>query len=304
MTQVQERAEAWGQAQARVPIFPVHFSRTFSMQSLGPYDPSAESARDLFRKAFFFRGESAALEFLRDSEGLLVTAYAPEAEALLEETLAGLAQDDLYLSFPREDGGIWRLHRSQPGLRLLRMPWLYEMTCSAILQQRIRTVDAMRDWRHITQRWGTDAPLGLRAFPAAEVLARVAQFELHALDIDAERSRTLLRFAQEQRFVPLKTTMSFTELRRNLLRIPGIGPWTTESVLGYGAGDADAAIPGDLHLPHLTCYALAGEIPGTDERMMELLEPFRGHRFRIIRLIYASRLAVPRSTPHAYELDR
>jgi len=27
--------------------------------------------------------------------------------------------------------------------------------------------------------------------------------------------------------------------------------------------------------------------------MMELIEPFRGHRFRIIRLLYASRLVVP-----------
>lgn len=274
------------------------------MQGLGPYDPTAESGANLFRKAFFHRGAPATLEFQREPEGLLVTAYAPEAEALLEDTLIGLTQDDRYRSFVTGDSGIWRLYRSQPGMRLLRFPWLYEMTCSAILQQRIRTVDAMRDWRQICQRWGTAAPLGLRAFPSADRLSRVAQFELQALGIDAQRTRTLLRFAQESRFVPLKTTMSFTEIRWHLLRIPGIGPWTTESVLGYGAGDVDAAIPGDLHLPHLTCYALAGEIPGSDERMMELLEPFRGHRFRIIRLIYASRLTVPRSTPHAHELER
>jgi len=300
----QDEFQAQEKAQARVPIFPVHFSRTFSMQSLGPYDPTAESSPDLFRKAFFYRSAPATLEFQRYPEGLLVTAYAPEADALLEETLAGLAQDDRYRSFSTDDDGIWRLHRSQPGLRLLRFPWLYEMTCSAILQQRIRTVDAMRDWRHITQRWGFAAPLGLRAFPSAEILARVAQFELQALGIDAQRARTLLRFAQESRFVPVRTTLNFDEIRQRLIRIPGIGPWTTESVLGFGAGDTDAAIPGDLHLPHLVCYALAGEIPGSDERMMELLEPFRGHRFRIIRLIYASRLVVPRSTPHAYEFNR
>jgi 3-methyladenine DNA glycosylase/8-oxoguanine DNA glycosylase len=286
------------QAQAHVSIFPVHFSRTFSLQRLGPYDPSGHATRDSFRKAFFYRGEPAALEFRRDGDGLQVTAYAPEAGALLTETLACLSQDDQYEAFATGDSGIWRLHRAHPGLRLLRIPWLYDSTCSAILQQRIRTVDAMRDWRHIVQRWGTPAPIGLHAFPPADQLARVAQFELQALGIDAQRSRTLLRFAQESRFLPLRTTMNFSELRQHLLRIPGIGPWTTESVLGYGAGDADAAIPGDLHLPHLACYALAGEIPGSDERMMELLEPFRGHRFRIIRLLYASRLTVPRSTPH------
>jgi hypothetical protein len=64
-------------------------------------------------------------------------------------------------------------------------------------------------------------------------------------------------------------------------------------VLGYGAGDTDAAIPGDLHLPRVVCYALAGEQKGSDERMMELLEPFRGHRFRIIRMLYAVGVDVP-----------
>ena len=36
-----------------------------------------------------------------------------------------------------------------------------------------------------------------------------------------------------------------------------------------------------------------GSATGTDERMMELLEPFRGHRFRIIRLLCAAGLDVP-----------
>lgn len=282
------------QAEARVSIFPVHFSRTFSLQRLGRYDPSADAGRDWFRKAFFYRGEPAAVEFFRDGDGLEVRAHAPGAADLLEETLHGLRQDDRYITFPRDDSGMLRLYRRLPGLRLLRVPWLYDITCSAILQQRIRTVDAMRDWRRIALRWGVDAPFGLRAFPSAEMLAHIAQFELEALGIDAQRSRTLLRFAQESRFGPLRPEMNFAELRRRLLRVPGIGSWTTETVLGYGAADADAAMPADLHLPHLVCYALAGEQQGSDERMMELLEPFRGHRFRIIRLLYESRLAVPR----------
>ena len=253
--------------------------------------------RDGFWKAFFYRGEPGAVSIVREEGGLGVRAYGPFAEALLAEALTGLGQDDCYSSFATEDTGVWRLHRRLPGLRLLRVPWLYDVTCSAILQQRIRTVDAMRDWRRIAQRWGTAFSVGeleLRAFPGAETLARVAPFELEALGIDAKRTRTLLKLAQESRFLPLKTEMSFAELRKHLVRIPGIGPWTTETVMGYGAGDVDAAIPGDLHLPHVVCYALAGEQPGTDERMLELLEPFRGHRFRIIRLLYASGLAVPR----------
>jgi 3-methyladenine DNA glycosylase/8-oxoguanine DNA glycosylase len=263
------------------------------MQRLGRYDPSADVVGDCFRKAFFYRGEPAAVEVCRGGEGLTVRAYGTFRDALLTEAVAGLRQDDRYAAFSTEDTGILRLHRRLPGLRLLRVPWLYDTTCSAILQQRVRTVDAMRDWRRIVARWGSDAPLGLRAFPPAEALARVPMFELEALGIDPRRARALLTFARESKLVPLKAEMSFSELRKCLLRVPGIGHWTTESVLGFGAGDTDAAIPGDLHLPRVVCYALAGEERGSDERMMELLEPFRGHRFRIIRLIYAAGVDVP-----------
>jgi len=280
-------------ASESVPLFPVHFSRTFSMQRLGPYDPTADLTPDCFRKAFFYRGLPAAVEICREAESLRVSAYGGDPEELLNETVSGLRQDDGYFDFATEDTGVWRLHRSLPGLRLLRVPWLYDMTCSAILQQRIRTVDAMRDWRRIAQRYGSPAPLGLRAFPPAEVLARVPMFVLEQMGIDAKRARTLLKFARELAFVRLDARMSFATLRERLLRVPGIGPWTTESVLGYGAGDIDAAIPGDLHLPRVVCYALAGEQRGCDERMMELLEPFRGHRFRIIRLLYAAGVDVP-----------
>lgn len=280
-------------AKERVAIFPVHFARTFSMQRLGAHDPTALMDGDCFRKAFFYRSHPSTVEICRDGDALEVSAYGPEAERLLDETLSGLAQDDRYFDFATEDTGVLRLHRSLPGLRLLRVPWLYETTCSVILQQRVRTVDAMREWRRLTQRYGSPAPLGLRAFPAAATLARVPLFELEQMGIDPRRAKTLLRFAREMTFVRLGAALDFAGLRERLERVPGIGPWTTESVMGYGAGDADAAIPGDLHLPRVVCYALAGEQDGSDARMMELLEPFRGHRFRIIRLLYAAGIDTP-----------
>ena len=37
--------------------------------------------------------------------------------------------------------------------------------------------------------------------------------------------------------------------------------------------------------PGLVCWALAGERNGTDERMLELLEPYAGQRARVVLLI-------------------
>ena len=52
-------------------------------------------------------------------------------------------------------------------------------------------------------------------------------------------------------------------------------------------GDSDAVALGDLHIPHMVTWALAGERRGSDERMVELLEPYRGHRARVVRLLMA-----------------
>jgi 3-methyladenine DNA glycosylase/8-oxoguanine DNA glycosylase len=73
--------------------------------------------------------------------------------------------------------------------------------------------------------------------------------------------------------------------------------------LGFALGDPDAVPVGDLHLPHLVAWALAGEHAATDARMLELLEPFRGHRARVVRLLEESGIRPemhgPRMQPHS-----
>ena len=82
--------------------------------------------------------------------------------------------------------------------------------------------------------------------------------------------------------------------------MPGIGPWTAAEVGVRALGDDDAVSVGDFHLPNLVAYALAGEARGTDARMLELLEPYRGQRARVIRLLELS--GHPRPTLRAAPL--
>jgi hypothetical protein len=44
-------------------------------------------------------------------------------------------------------------------------------------------------------------------------------------------------------------------------------------------------------------WALAGEPRADDARMLELLEPYRGHRGRVIRLIVSAGITAPRYGP-------
>src|SRR5439155_17065056 len=82
-----------------------------------------------------------------------------------------------------------------------------------------------------------------------------------------------------------------------LRALPGIGAWTASEVGAVAFGDPDAVSVGDFHVPHLVSWALAGEPRGTDQRMLELLAPYAGHRGRVVRLLESSGLAAPRFGP-------
>lgn len=68
---------------------------------------------------------------------------------------------------------------------------------------------------------------------------------------------------------------------------------TTQRVFG----DADAVSVGDYHIPKMIGWTLVGR-PVDDAGMLELLEPMRPHRHRVVRLLEASGLArEPRRGP-------
>jgi 3-methyladenine DNA glycosylase/8-oxoguanine DNA glycosylase len=85
--------------------------------------------------------------------------------------------------------------------------------------------------------------------------------------------------------------------------IPGIGVWTSAEVAARALGDADAVSYGDVHVAPNVVYALTGETDGTDERLAELLEPWPGHRGRVVRLVELTGISRPARGPRYSPLD-
>lgn len=79
--------------------------------------------------------------------------------------------------------------------------------------------------------------------------------------------------------------MPSAQAEARLRSVPGLGVWTAALVQRIAFGDPDPVEVGDFHIPNTVAWALAGEPRGTDERMVELLEPWRGHRGRVVRLL-------------------
>ena len=91
--------------------------------------------------------------------------------------------------------------------------------------------------------------------------------------------------------------MSAPEAFEFLQRLRGIGPWTAALTVIETHGWADGVVRGDLHLPNTVCWGLAGEPRGDDDRMEELLLPYRGQRWRVVQLLQAGHVAAPRRGP-------
>nr|MBA2719018.1 DNA-3-methyladenine glycosylase 2 family protein [Chloroflexota bacterium] len=176
---------------------------------------------------------------------------------------------------------------------------VFESLVPAILEQKVTGTEAWRGLRGLVRHWGEPAPgpFGLWLLPPPAVVAAIPYHELHPFGIERRRADLVRRVADHakrlEEIVGLPRDAAYARLRS----IPGIGPWTAAEVALRALGDADAVSVGDFHLPNLVAFALAGEIRGDDARMTELLEPWRGHRARVVRLLEASGLRPPAFGP-------
>lgn len=231
---------------------------------------------------------------------VLVEAWGPGAEWLLERVpkLLGSLDDDS--DFRPEHPLLKELHSRHPGLRICRTESVWEAAMGTIVEQMIPTVEAAEIWRGILRSFGDEAPgplPGLRVPPPPELIGRTPYHAFHPLRLERGRAQTLKRAALSARRLQEAVEMPLPEARRRLSTLPGMGAWTAAEIALVALGDADAVPVGDYHWPHLVSWALAGEPRGSDARMLELLEPYRGHRGRVIRLLTMSGLRAPRHGP-------
>jgi 3-methyladenine DNA glycosylase/8-oxoguanine DNA glycosylase len=227
-------------------------------------------------------------------------AWGPGAERALEGVpdLLGLHQDGAPLrGHPTIEG----LARRIPGVRIPRTSAVLESLVPAILEQKVIGEEARRALFGLVRRYGEAAPgpeaAGMRLPPPAAALAALPYYSFHPLGVERRRADLIRRVASRAAWFEAITALPHEDAYARLRAVPGIGPWTAAEVGVRALGDEDAVSVGDYHLPHLVAYALAGETRGTDARMLELLEPFRPRRARVIRLLELGAPRVPRRGP-------
>lgn len=273
--------------------------QTMSVLWQGPSDPQMLFADGRIARAFWTADGPASIELRVNTANVTAQAWGAGAEAalnLVPGMVGGL--DDATTLVPRH-ALIAELARTNPGLRLTRSGSVIDALVVSILGQKVTGVEARRSYRDLLIRHGEPAPgpLGLRLPPPPEKLARLPYWAFHPLGVERRRADTIRAAAAVAPQLERISDLSRDEGRRRLLSLPGVGEWTAAETMRLALGDADAVSVGDFHLPHLIGWALAGEARGSDERMLELLEPYRGQRARVALLIERSGLRQGRRAP-------
>jgi 3-methyladenine DNA glycosylase/8-oxoguanine DNA glycosylase len=239
------------------------------------------------------------LHLARDGGGLLATAYGPGTAWLIEcaDAIAGL-RDDLtgFDELATRHPLVRRLAREHSGLRFAATGRIFHHLVPAVLGQKVSGKEAHRSYIRLLRHFATEPAPGpnarLRLPPDADAVAATPYWTFHPFGVEQKRADALRRVAAQA--AALERTADAAEATKRMTTVPGIGVWTAAEVVRAAFGDPDAVSVGDYHLKNIVSYALAGEPRGDDARMLELLEPFAGHRGRVCQLLGAAGISAPR----------
>ena len=296
--------DAGGRTRSWVPPWPLDLRLVLGPLRRGPADPTFRAAPDgsVWRASLTPAGPGT----LRVSARAGVVrgeAWGPGAEWLLDRLPLLLGEsDDPGVFEPRHRLVAMARHR-RPGLRLTRTGLVLESLIPSILEQKVTTDEAYRAWRTLVRKYGVPAPGpgpvggGMSVMPEPRVWSLIPSWEWHRAGVDDKRASTILRVVRVARRMEEAVALDARAAMERLEVVSGVGPWTSAETVQRSHGAADAVTVGDLHLPGIVGYALAGNRYADDSVMLELLEPYAGQRHRAARLILLSGRTPPRRRP-------
>jgi 3-methyladenine DNA glycosylase/8-oxoguanine DNA glycosylase len=290
---------------ARTVKFPgvASFGHTLAPLRRGPRDPCFQMPGDgtIWRTSLLPTGPVAARISRAAPDAAHCEAWGNGAEEFVELLPAMLGADDDASDFVPRHPTVAAAHRRVPHLRLGRTGQVLEALIPAVIEQRVPGADAFRSWRVLVSKYGTPAPgpapAGMRVPPSPEAWRNIPSWEFHRANVDPRRAQTVVSCARRAAALERLALAPAVQTREALTSLPGVGVWTAAETAQRAFGDADAISVGDYHIPKMIGWTLLGR-PVDDEVMLELLEPMRPHRHRVVRLLEASGMAYePRRGP-------
>ena len=196
------------------------------------------------------RFQSGHADARLDTDGRLM-ADAPDSLEQMVRRMLGLRQrvkefEQTY----RAHAQLGPLIAQHPGLRVPLSPSPFEALVWAITGQQISVRAALSLRRKLIQAAGLRHSSGLHCFPDARRIARLTEGDFRQAGYSRTKAQTLIRLSRgiREKQLPLDewlATLPVQDIRENLLRVRGIGPWTVDYALLRGFGWLDGSLHGD-----------------------------------------------------------
>jgi 3-methyladenine DNA glycosylase/8-oxoguanine DNA glycosylase len=241
------------------------------------------------------------LHLRRDGRTLTATGYGQGGPWLVEraDAIAGLRDRvNGFAEIARRHPLVARLAHQYAGVRFPATGRVFHHVVPAVIGQKVTGKEAFHAYIRVLRHFAEPAPGPngrVMLPPEPDAIAGTPYWAFHPYGMEQRRTDTLRRAAAVA--AALESAGDSAQTTRRLVAIAGIGPWTAAEVVRAAHGDPDAVSVGDYHIKNTVSYALAGEPRGTDERMLELLEPFAGHRGRVCRLFEVAGIGAPKYGP-------
>ncbi len=261
--------------------------------------------------AFTTPAGPATLGISQRGTELHVRSWGSGAEQALEDAPALLGLHDDWSHFDSPAFAQTLPHRVQEARRrnqTMRLPTTGRMVDAlipAILEQKVTTLEAVRAYTALLRKYGSrapgagldpDMPATLMVAPTVAQWAAIPSWDWHRVGVGPQRSDTVQRMLRSASGLERLRTLPAAVAGEKMQTIPGIGIWTSAEVTQRTHGDADQVSVGDYHLAAYVGWALAGKAVD-DSTMLELLEPWRGHRQRVVRMLQMSGFRKPTFGP-------
>ena len=274
---------------------PMDLRQTLGGLQNGGRDPTFQFTRDgVCSMAFRTPDGPVSMEL----QGKRARAWGPGADWALDRHDALIGGDDP-MDFDPQHRLLKPLHKRRKGARLAKTYRVTRLLMPVIMGQLITWREAIRGWTLFCEHGGEAAPgpVDLLLAPSPKAVLGMPWYRIRSFGLSRRHAEALHHVARRSKRMEEAAFMNTEDCERRLRALPGIGAWTANSAMVRGMGHADAVVTGDFHLPNAIAFALAGEERADDARMLELLEPFRPHRGRVISLILSAGIHAPKRGP-------
>lgn len=227
--------------------------------------------------------------------------WGPGADWVLDALPTMLGADDDASGFVAGHRVLADARHAAPDWRVGRGGVVWQALVPAVIEQKVTGQEAFAGYRRLVRRFGSPAPgvgasVDLWVPPGPDAVRAVPSWEWLRLSVDHARSRVLVSAARVADSLERTLAVDHAEADRRLRTLPGVGVWTSAEVRSRAHGDPDAVAFGDYHVARNIGWALLG-VELDDDGLAELLAPYRGHRYRVQRLLELAGHRHPRHGP-------